>query len=357
MKVVVTGGAGFIGSHLVDRLIEVGHEVLVIDDLSGGSLQNLLRDEAGAQNFQRGSHPEGVAQELRFQKHSLGGADMGTLKADLCDCEVLYHLAADATEGRSQFTPWRCTMDGLAASAQVFAAAAAVGVKRIVFTSSMAVYGDQEAPFTEEMEPRPVDVYGVNKHAAERMLQILAETHGFEYVILRPHNVYGPRQNAADRYRNVVTIFINRLLRGQPIQIYGSGEQQRAFTWIGDMIGQVAEAGWRPEVVNQIFNVGTDVPSSIIVLGMAVAEAMGLRVEDLSKWSEFIPARPCEVHQAYCDNSKWWRVTGQEPPVPMPLASGIRAVVEWMKEIGVHEPPYMEMEIPSEKVPEPWRKS
>lgn len=337
MKAIVTGGAGFIGSHLVDYLLERGHEVTVIDNMSGGDMRNLPK-------------------RIDLVCHSLGSSALDFVKMTLEGCEVLYHLAADATEGRSQFTPYRCTMEGLAASAQAFAAAAAVGVKRIVFTSSMAVYGDQPAPFTEEMEPKPVDVYGVNKHAAERMLQILAETHGFEYVILRPHNIYGPRQNPMDRYRNVVTIFISRVLRGLPMQIYGDGKQVRAFTWIGDVIGQIAEAGWRPEVANQVFNVGSDTALPVEVLAGMVSSVMfepGLLPRPDR---EYLPGRPREVHAAYCDNSKWWRVTGDARPPETPWRVGLAAVEEWMRRIGVEEPPLMELEIPSDKVPEPWRK-
>lgn len=346
MKAAVTGGAGFIGSHLVERLLRDGHEVTVFDDLSGGTLENL-------------AHLPPVI----LRQHRLGMADMAELKDHLAGTDVLYHLAADATEGRSQFTPWRCTIDGAAASAQVFAAAAAVGVKRIVFTSSIAVYGEQEVPFTEAMEPRPVDVYGVNKRAAERMLQILAETHGFEYVILRPYNVYGPRQCPMDRYRNVVTILISRLMRGLPMEIYGDGEQVRAFTWIGDVVGQIAEAGWRSEVRNEIFNVGTcGRPRSVQSLARVIAEAMS---EIMSPWPfndaeanssiRYVPARPHEVKVAWSNSSKWWNAVQAMPPSSKPLGDGIREVAAWMLGLGIGEPPRIEVEIPSDLLPEGWR--
>ena len=288
---------------------------------------------------------------LSFGEFSFGREEMNEVRDALRGADVVYHLAADATEGRSQFTPWRCTMDGLAASVQVFAAAAAVGVKRIVFTSSMAVYGDQQPPFTEEMEPRPVDIYGVMKAGAERCLQILAETHGFEYVILRPHNVFGPRQRLEDPFRNVVGIFANRLMRGLPMVIYGDGGQERAFSYIGDVIGPIAEAGIRAEVANQVFNVGTDQQVTVRSLAELIACAMGMTGPAPV---EHVPERPREVRRAWADNSLWWRTTGQEPPAATPLGAGLSATVAWARNLGPQEPRYVDLEISSEALPETW---
>ncbi len=335
MKVAVSGAAGFLGSHLTRYLLDQGHEVIGIDNLSGGFESNIWPEI-----------------KENFLEQTLGEAspDFGLAPYDLEDVEVVYHLAADATEGRSQFTPWRCTRDNLLASNQLFACAAQAGVRRVVFTSSMAVYGDQEPPFVETMPTKPVDIYGVNKTAAERCLQILAETHGFEYVILRPHNVYGPRQNLRDPYRNVVGIFINRMLQTLPIYIYGDGAQRRAFTYIDDITPQIARAGWEAAVVNGTFNIGADAPLSIENLALMVLSGV-----PYEPFIHYLEDRPREVKYAWSDNSQWWRTLGGQPLPETPLGYGLQQTINWARTIGPQKPVYMDVEIESDKMPATWR--
>src|SRR3989344_6638503 len=201
-KVLVTGSAGFIGSHIYDQLAALGYEVYGVDDLSGGYLRN-------------------VSDRKRFTKLDLRdrdktGAYIAKLKPDL-----IFHLAADATEGRSQFTPFSAVDRNIVAYTNLIVPAIRAGLRKMVLVSSMSVYGKQQVPFRETMAPAPEDIYGLAKANIEGMTKVLSQVYGFPYVILRPHNVYGRRQNLADPYRNVVGIFVNRLLHGKSFYIYG----------------------------------------------------------------------------------------------------------------------------------------
>src|SRR6202008_3880803 len=145
-----------------------------------------------------------------------------------------------------------------------------------VFTSSIAVYGAGQSPMSEDMAPLPEDSYGIAKLAIEQELRISHEMFGLDYVIFRPHNVYGERQNIGDRYRNVVGIFMNQLLKGEPMTIFGDGEQERAFTHVGDVAPLIAASVDFPEARNEVFNVGADIPFTVNKLARVVAAALGV---------------------------------------------------------------------------------
>ena len=226
MRIVVTGAAGFMGGHLVDALVKKGTDtIFAVDDLSGGYQSNVHK-KAGFSNLY-----------LRDRKKTEQYIE--EVKPDL-----VYHLAADATEGRSQFTPLSATERNYLAFMYLLVPAIRSGVKKIVVTSSMSVYGAQKPPFSEDMKKRPEDIYGIGKAAMEDAVGVLAKVHGFDYTIIRPHNVYGPRQNLADPYRNVIAIFINCILNNKNFYIYGDGEQKRAFTYIDD---------FTPYILNSLF--------------------------------------------------------------------------------------------------------
>ena len=201
MRIIVTGHLGFLGSHLVDELVK-DHEVFGIDNLSGGDIKN--------------SNPKcrDFIEDLR---------NKGAIE-NICEevkAEVLYHFAADATEGRSQFTPISAVENNLNAYMNVLIPFLKNGGRKVVLFSSMSVYGDGMPPFSEYIIRKPVDVYGQAKRMMEEVTEILSEVHGFEYCIIRPHNVYGERQRLDDPYRNVIGIFINRMLQGKPLYIWG----------------------------------------------------------------------------------------------------------------------------------------
>src|SRR5262249_42547593 len=154
----------------------------------------------------------------------------------------------------------------LVASVNVINEAVKNRVCCFVFTSSIAVYGRNQTPMTEEMVPQPEDPYGISKYAVELDLRAAHETFGLDHVVFRPHNVYGERQNIADRYRNVIGIFMNQVLNGQPMTIFGNGLQTRAFSHIDDVAPLIARAPLLPEAINQVFNVGAETPYTILQL-------------------------------------------------------------------------------------------
>jgi UDP-glucose 4-epimerase len=307
---LVTGGAGFIGSHVAAHLLRRGHQVVVLDDLSGGFVENVPH---GAALVEGTILDHDLIDRLFQQRHF----------------DYVYHLAAYAAEGLSHFIKRFNYNNNLVGTVNLINAAVNHGVKRFVFTSSIAVYGEGQTPMTEEMLPVPEDPYGIAKLAAEQELKVSQRMFGLDYVIFRPHNVYGERQNVGDRYRNVVGIFMNQVLRDEPMTVFGDGEQQRAFTHVNDIAPVIAESVDVPDARNQIFNVGADVPFSVNELAGMVAAAMGAvcRVKHL-------PPRN-EVKLAFSDHGKAERVFGRRPKTS--LQDGITSMARWVREHGARE--------------------
>src|ERR1051326_1731010 len=231
---LVTGGAGFIGSHVADELLNRGHKVVVLDDLSGGFEDNVPRGAI----FVNGSITNAELIERLFERYEF---------------TYIYHLAAYAAEGLSHFIKRFNYTNNLIGSVNLINAAVNHNVRCFVFTSSIAVYGAGQTPMTEDMVPMPEDSYGIAKLAVERELKVTHEMFGLDYIIFRPHNVYGQRQNIGDRYRSVVGIFMNQLMKGEPMTIFGDGEQQRAFTHISDVAPVIAGSVDIPLAHNQFF--------------------------------------------------------------------------------------------------------
>src|SRR3954468_9964751 len=243
-RVLVTGGAGFIGSHVTDALIAHAHVVRVLDDVSGGFPENV----PAAATFVRGSVADHGLVDRLFAEHHF---------------EHVYHLAAYAAEGLSHFIKRFNYTNNVIGSVNLLNASINTGVKTFVFASSIAVYGSTPPPMTEEDVPAPEDSYGIAKYAVEMELRACRDLFGLNSVIFRPHNVFGPRQNIGDRYRNVVGIFMNQILQGRPMTIFGDGLQTRAFSYIDDVAPLMAEAIERPAAWNETFNVGADQPYSL----------------------------------------------------------------------------------------------
>ncbi len=243
--VLVTGGAGFIGSHVSDALLERRHTVVVLDDLSGGFRDN-------------------VPPQAEFVQGSITDPDLVNRLFERYQFEHVFHLAAYAAEGLSHFIKRFNYTNNLIGSVNLINAAINHKVKCFVFTSSIAVYGTSpELPMTEETRPHPEDPYGIAKLAVEQELRVSREMFGLEYIIFRPHNVYGERQNIGDRYRNVVGIFMNQIMQGLPMSVFGDGRQTRAFSYVGDVAPIVAESIDVPAAYNEVFNVGADQPCSV----------------------------------------------------------------------------------------------
>jgi UDP-glucose 4-epimerase len=324
---LVTGGAGFIGSHVADELLNRGHKVVVLDDLSGG-----FEDNA----------PSGAI----FVKGSILDAELIDRLFDRHNFTYVYHLAAYAAEGLSHFIKRFNYNNNLIGSVNLINASVNYGVRCFVFTSSIAVYGAGQAPMTEQMVPLPEDSYGIAKVAVENELKVTHEMFGLDYVIFRPHNVYGERQNIGDRYRNVVGIFMNQLMKGEPMTIFGDGEQQRAFTHINDVAPVIAASVDVPSARNQIFNVGADVPYTVNDLARIVADAIG-------KECNVVHLDPRnEVKIAFSDHSRAESVFGSRPKVS--LEEGIQSMAAWVRDHGSRESSIFEDIEISKNLPPSW---
>jgi len=307
---LVTGGAGFIGSHVADHLLRLGHRVVVLDDLSGGFIDNVPPDAT----FVKGSILDELLVERLFAENKFS---------------YVYHLAAYAAEGLSHFIKRFNYHNNLIGSVNLINASVNHCIKRFIFASSIAVYGAGQSPMTEDMSPAPEDPYGIAKLAVEQDLKSSHEMFGLEYAIFRPHNVYGERQNIGDRYRNVVGIFMNQLLRGEPMSIFGDGTQIRAFTHINDVAPIIAASVDYPDARNEIFNVGADEPHTVNRLAQIVAAALGKECRTVH-----LDERK-EVKIAFSDHSKVERFLGRKEKTP--LESGVRSMAEWVRSHGARE--------------------
>lgn len=338
-KILVTGSAGFMGSYLVNHLIDKGFKVYGIDDLSGGYLRN-------------------VNKKSYFTKLDLRDKQKVKEYINKVKPDLIYHLAADATEGRSQFTPLSCTERNYLAYLNLLIPAIRNRMKRIVITSSMAIYGNQKPPFHEELEPKPEDMYGISKTAMEEATKVLSSVHGFEYVITRPHNVYGPRQNMADPYRNVVAIFINRLLEGKPFFIYGNGKQKRCFTYIDDCTMPLAKCGFLKNLNREIINIGPG-PEEAVTINELAKIVLDTFFEGKAAPKKLLPVyfpdRPQEVKHAFSTHDKAKKLLDYCPKVK--LREGIRKMIEWARILGYQKPIYLEeIELTSNSIPKTWEK-
>jgi len=310
---LVTGAAGFIGSYVVDELVMAGHSVIALDDLSGGYEKNINKQAI----FVRGSIDDVSLVNALFDKYRF---------------EYVFHLAAYAAEGLSHFIKRFNYTNNLLGSINLINASVNTGsVKCFVFTSSIAVYGANQLPMHEDMIPRPEDSYGIAKYAVEQELIASHRIFGLPYIIFRPHNVYGERQNIGDRYRNVIGIFMNQALRGEPFTIFGDGQQQRAFSYISDVAPVIAHSIELEEAYCDVFNVGGDTPSTVKYLAEVVASAMNTPLQ-----VNYLPARN-EVIDAFATHEKVARFF----PIlqkNVSLEQGVSRMAHWARQHGSQEP-------------------
>ena len=328
MKIFITGIAGFLGSHLADRMLALGHEVAGNDTLIGGYRDNVPK---------------------KATLYVVDCCDIDKMNYIMEGCDVVIHTAATAHEGLSVFSPSFITKNIFEASVATISAAVQSKVKRFVYCTSMARYGNQPHPFTEDMTPQPVDPYGVAKVAGEDVLKILCETHGMEWNIAVPHNIVGPRQKYDDPFRNVMSIMINRNLRGLPAIIYGDGQQTRCFSYVDDCVGCLEKMALDPKVVSQIINIGPDDGTvTIKELAKLVAVATGFTGEAIH-----MPDRPREVKHADCsaDKARW--LLNYETKTT--LQQSIQETVDYIKAKGPKPFDYAyPLEIITDKTPKTW---
>jgi len=303
MKVLVTGGAGFIGSNVVRALLERGDDVRILDNFSTGSRANL-----------EGLGVEVVEGELRSYER-VHAAVRGT--------EVVFHLGALGSVPRSVQDPLTSSAVNVEGTLNVLLAARDENVRRVVFSSSSSIYGSAgDLPRTEEMAPDPISPYGVAKLAAERYCVSFSRVYDqFETVVLRYFNVFGPRQSPHSQYAAVVPLFITRIALGEPIVVYGDGEQSRDFTYVANVVDATLRAADAPGASGRIFNVAAGMPASVNELAASIG-----RILDKPVLREQAPPRPGDVRDSWADVSAAREAFGYEATVS--LEDGLRPTID-----------------------------
>ena len=330
MKIFITGVAGFLGSNLAKRMIDLGHEVSGNDNLIGGEKSNL---------------PE----KIKFFETDCN--DLEKMSDIIKGNEIIYHCAATAHEGLSVFSPNIITKNIFQASVSTITAAIQNKVRRFIYCSSMARYGSQDYPFTEDMETKPEDPYGVAKVAGENILKLLADLNGMEWNIAVPHNIVGPNQKYDDPFRNVLSIFINRNLQNKPALIYGDGKQKRCFSYIDDTIYCLEKMALDKNINKEIINIGPDEEDvTISELAEMVANEIGFNGKPLH-----LSSRPKEVRFATCSANKSRKLLNYKTKTS--LKEAIKKTTEFIKKSGTKPfKYYLPVEIINDKTPEAWVK-
>ena len=330
MKIFITGVAGFLGSNLAKRMIDLGHEVSGNDNLIGGAKSNL---------------PE----KIKFFETDCN--DLEKMSDIIKGNEIIYHCAATAHEGLSVFSPNIITKNIFQASVSTITAAIQNKVRRFIYCSSMARYGSQDYPFTEDMETKPEDPYGVAKVAGENILKLLADLNGMEWNIAVPHNIVGPNQKYDDPFRNVLSIFINRNLQNKPALIYGDGKQKRCFSYIDDTIYCLEKMALDKNINKEIINIGPDEEDvTISELAEMVANEIGFNGKPLH-----LSDRPKEVRFATCSANKSRKLLNYKTKTS--LKEAIKKTTEFIKKSGTKPfKYYLPVEIINDKTPEAWVK-
>jgi nucleoside-diphosphate-sugar epimerase len=303
MKALVTGGAGFIGSNLVDALIERGDDVRVLDNFSTGNRANL-----------EGLEIEVLEGELRSYER---------VHAAMRGIEVVYHLGALGSVLRSVQDPLTSSAVNVEGTLNVLLAARDEGVRRVIFSSSTSVYGlNRELPTAETTPPDPISPYGVAKLAAERYCISFSRVYeSFETVVLRYFNVFGPRQSPHSQYAAVVPLFIAAIDRGEPVTIHGDGEQSRDFTYVTNVVDATIRAAEATGATGRAFNVAAGSPATVNDVADTIGVLLGKPVE-----KRFEPPRPGDIRDSWADISAAREVLGYEPRVD--LAAGLELTAE-----------------------------
>ena len=328
-KIYITGAAGFLGSHLADRFLDKGHKVSGCDNMIGGYEDNINH------------RVDFIQTDCKF---------LNTMKKQIAGHDIVYHCAATAYEGLSVFSPHLVTENIVQASVSTITAAIDAGVKRFVYCSSMARYGAQEVPFTEDMKPKPEDPYGIGKVCGEQLLKCLAEAHGMEFVIAVPHNIVGPRQKYDNPYRNVASIFANLMMQKRQPVIYGDGEQKRCFSFVQDVLNPMEKLAFRDNVVGKVINVGPDEEFiTINELAYKIGDILNFNVKPIH-----MADRPKEVKLATCSANRARKLLGYNTQIS--LTDGLKQIIGYIRNRGVRPFRYhLALEIINDQTPRTWK--
>ena len=328
-KILVTGVAGFLGSHLSELLAKMGHKVIGIDNMLGG-------------------YEDNVPSNIEFFKYDC--CDFKKINSVMKNVDVIYHCAATAHEGLSIFSPIEITKNNYLASTTIFTSAVNNKVKKIIFCSSMARYGNQSTPFHESMTPKPVDPYGISKVASEDVLKNLCDLNGIDWTIAVPHNIIGPRQKYDDPFRNVVSIMINRILQGQAPIIFGDGNQKRCFSYIDDCLFCLVRMLDSPGVNKQVINIGPD--EEFVTINKIFEICSNITGSNFK--AIYKKGRPLEVERATCSSDKARKLLNYKTKTD--LRTGIKKTYEYIKNRGTRKFDYsnIELEIKNTLTPSYW---
>jgi UDP-glucose 4-epimerase len=330
MHIFITGIAGFLGSNLADYYLKKNFKVSGCDNLVGGSLENV------------------DVNKINFFKADC--EDFNMMKKITKNVDILCHAAAYAHEGLSNFSPVVISNNNVTGSVSVFTAAIVNKIKRIVYCSSMARYGNIKTPFNEDDDLKPVDPYGVSKVAAENILKILSKTHHIQYNIAVPHNIIGPKQKYDDPYRNVVSIMINLMLQQRRPIIYGDGNQKRTFSDIDDCIYCLDKLLIDPKITSQVVNIGPDEEYiSVNELFRLLSNKLKFNLEP-----KYVEERPNEVKHARCSADKARKILSYKTSVS--LDKSLDKIISYISKNGTKNFQYnYPLEIDNEKTPITWK--
>jgi UDP-glucose 4-epimerase len=331
MKIFVTGSAGFIGSHIADELTKQGREVLGIDNLSGGFLRNTKNHKFAMLDLRDKYSTERLIEQFS-PTH-------------------LIHAAASAREIGSLFEPLKSTETNLLTYMNILNACIKNKIKKVILLSSMSVYGNQISPFDETFERKPEDVYAVNKTAMEQSTEILSEIHDFQYVIIRPRNVFGPAQALNDIYRNMIAIFMNRIMRNEPINIFGDGLQKRSPSYISFSLPCYIRC-LNDDIDREIFNIGGLKEYTLNEIAAFTINAMknfGYKEPEIVH----LPDRPKEVKYAWATYTK--AVEKLDYKEDFSIQEAILKMAQWAVNIGPEEWTNDKLELYNEKAPAIWK--
>lgn len=329
-KILVTGSAGFMGSWIADELTRQGHNVLGVDNLSGGFLRNTQNHKFAILDLRDKYSTEKLVEQFKP--------------------DILYFLSASAREIGSLFEPLKSTEDNIVAYMNTLNACIKNKFKKCIFFSSMATFGNQQVPFTEDMENKPEDIYGWNKSFCEATTKILAEIHDFKWTIVKPHNVVGIRQSLSDRFRNVFAIWMNRIMHGEKeIPIFGDGNQIRAFSPIEFSLPCYIKC-LESYTDSKVYNIGGMHPITLNEAAELVIKAMD--VEGKVKIIH-LPPRLNETKVAYCTYQKSIDELGYKENKD--LLTCLKEMASWAKFLGPQSWTTDKLELYNEKAPLIWK--